>query len=111
MTANTGSHFVDIGSYGRDNDTAIVSQSEMYQAFSSNKLGVPTTEASSGTRLPYVLVSDEIFPIKTWLMHPNNVENSTLKVRTILASYIASGLVKKRTIINESWVCRGSSNR
>ena len=48
--------FVDIGGYGRDNDAAIVSQSEMYQAFASNELGVPTTEASSGTRLPYVLV-------------------------------------------------------
>ena len=66
MTAST----VDIGGYGRDNDTAIFPQSEIYKAFATNELDVPTPEASSGTILPYVLVSDEIFPLKTWLMKP-----------------------------------------
>ena len=60
--------FVDIGGYGRDNDASVFSQSDMYKAFMNNELSIPEPETKHGIDLPYVLVSDEIFPLKSWLM-------------------------------------------
>ena len=61
---------VDIGSYGKDNDASIFSQSDINMAFESNTLCVPNTACVDGHALPYVLVSDEIFQLKLWLMKP-----------------------------------------
>ena len=61
---------VDIGSYGKDNDASIFSQSDINMAFESNTLCVPNTACVDGHALPYVLVSDEIFQLKPWLMKP-----------------------------------------
>ena len=62
--------FVDIGGYGRDNDASIFSQTGVYKAFTNNKMCIPEPESKHGIELPYVLVSDEIFPLKPWLMKP-----------------------------------------
>ena len=62
--------FVDIGGYGWDNDASIFSQTGVYKAFTNNKMGIPEPESKHGTELPYVLVSDEIFPLKPWLIKP-----------------------------------------
>jgi len=40
----------------------------MYKAFMNNELSIPEPETKHGIDLPYVLVSDEIFPLKSWLM-------------------------------------------
>ena len=55
--------FVDIGGYGRDNDTSIFSQTDMYKAFTNNEMDIPEPESKHGIESPYVLVSDEIFPL------------------------------------------------
>ena len=54
--------YVDIGSYGRDNDAANFAQSYLSKAFESGDLPIHM--------LPYVIVGDEIFPFKLWLMKP-----------------------------------------
>ena len=59
---------VDIGGYGQDNDASIFSQTGVYKAFTNNEMGIPEPESKHGIELPYVLVSDEIFPLKPWLM-------------------------------------------
>ena len=62
--------FVDIGGYGRDNDASIFSQTGVYKAFTNNEMGIPELESKHEIELPHVLVLDEIFPLKPWLMKP-----------------------------------------
>ena len=61
---------VDIGGFGRDNDASIFAQSDMGIRFENNGFDIPESEVVSSVELPYVLVSDEIFPLKSWLMKP-----------------------------------------
>ena len=61
---------VDIGNFGRDNDAQIFTSSEMGKAFISDNMSVPSQTVVEGFILPHVLVSDEIFGLKTWLMKP-----------------------------------------
>lgn len=62
--------FVDIGSYGRDNDAAIFSQTEINKKIENGQLGIPGPSMVSEYMLPYVITGDDIFPLKTWLMKP-----------------------------------------
>ena len=62
--------FVDIGGFGSDNDASIFSESKISKAFSSNQLCIPGSQCIDGFNLPYVLVCDEIFGLKPWLMKP-----------------------------------------
>lgn len=62
--------FVDSGGLGRDNDAAIFGQSEMGKAFEYGYFDIPQPEVVEGHILPYVIVSDEIFLLKPWLMKP-----------------------------------------
>lgn len=62
--------FVDIGSYGRDNDASIFNETSLYRYFENKINKIPSPQIIDGYRLPYVLISDEIFPLKPWLMKP-----------------------------------------
>ena len=53
--------FVDVSGFGHDNDTSIFGDSEI-------SMEIPCAEIVNGFTLPYVLVSDEFFPLKHWLM-------------------------------------------
>ena len=61
---------VDIGNNGRDNDAQIFNNSAMGKALSNNELNVPSCSSIVGHTLPYVVVADEIFALKPWLMKP-----------------------------------------
>ena len=63
----------DLGHYGSNNDSGVLANSVMGKMIDSKKMGIP--EASKYATcdfdpLPYFLVGDEIFPLKTWLMRP-----------------------------------------
>ena len=63
----------DLGHYGSNNDSGVLANSEMKEVFETQNMGIP--EASKYMTcdfepLPYFLVGDEIFPLKTWLMRP-----------------------------------------
>ena len=40
----------------------------MARAIENNELDIPTIGFMRGHKLPYVIVSDDIFALKTWLM-------------------------------------------
>ena len=63
---------VDVGQYGSNNDSGVLLNSEMGQNFEDSLFKVPPEEnvKNSTFELPYYLVGDEIFPLKTWLMRP-----------------------------------------
>ena len=62
--ANYCFSLVDIGNFGRDNDAAIFNQSNMGMTFHEGEMNLPTAEVIDGFCLPFVIVSDEIFPLK-----------------------------------------------
>ena len=69
---------VDVGQYGSNNDSVLLN-SEMGQRFEEDSLDIPPPEKVQGCqveKLPYYLVGDEIFPLKTWLMRPFPGERS-----------------------------------
>ena len=62
----------DLGQYGSNNDNGVLLNSEMGQMFQENELKVPKSRPRDGIdgSLPFYLLGDEIFPLKTWLMRP-----------------------------------------
>lgn len=63
---------VDIGDTGRNSDGGVFGNSDMGIALESASMGVPEPIELPGTdiKCPYVLVADEAFPLKTYLMKP-----------------------------------------
>ena len=63
----------DFGQYGSNNDSGILINSAMGKQLEQNALGIPSAACLDGCKydpLPYFLVGDEIFPLKTYLMRP-----------------------------------------
>lgn len=64
---------VDIGAEGRQSDGGIFANSEFGQRFERNEMDLPqqsAVEANNGFPLPYVLVADEAFALKQYMMRP-----------------------------------------
>lgn len=62
--------YVNIGGFGRENDAAIFSSSDLYDRLDNNSLNLPPPANINGFELPYVVVGDEIFALKQWLLKP-----------------------------------------
>ena len=64
---------VNVGDFGSNNDSGILAKSSMGKRFEEQKMNVPNAKSLLGyaeDNLPFFLVGDEIFPLKTWLMRP-----------------------------------------
>ena len=63
---------VDIGQAGRFSDRGIFSNSQFSDALEYNELNLPDLRCLPGSKkkFPYVLVADEAFPLKTYMMRP-----------------------------------------
>ena len=63
---------IDVGGYGRDNDAGILSETAFGNALENNPsiLNLPKPSLVKSKVLPYVLVGDDIFPLKPYLMKP-----------------------------------------
>lgn len=63
---------VNVGAYGTNSDGDILAKSNLGKALQNNTLSVPHHAPLPGTdaEAPYVIVSDEAFPLKTYLMRP-----------------------------------------
>lgn len=62
--------FVDIGAYGRDNDAAVFGRSDLYDGMDKNTVNRPPPTVINGKSYPHVILGDEIFPLKPWLLKP-----------------------------------------
>lgn len=63
----------DLGQYGSNNDCGVLANSIMGAKLENGEFDVPppsSYKSCSFDPLPYFLVGDEIFPLKTWLMRP-----------------------------------------
>ena len=63
---------VDIGAFGGENDASVFSNSHFGRAleYSPTSMGIPRPTSEGDRILPYVLVADDIFPLKPYLMKP-----------------------------------------
>ncbi|XP_060868397.1 uncharacterized protein LOC132943422 [Metopolophium dirhodum] len=63
---------IDVGLYGRNSDGGIFSQSVIGQKLNNKTLNVPEPSplTENGDPQPYVIVGDEAFPLKSYLLRP-----------------------------------------
>lgn len=64
--------FVDVGGYGKDSDGGIFSASKLGKCLETKsiKFPEPCNLPNSTINAPYVLIGDEGFPLRTYLMRP-----------------------------------------
>ena len=63
--------FLDIGDYGGTNGASVQSNSAFWQVFKyPTKLKLPSPASHRNKILPHVLLGDDIFSLKPWLMKP-----------------------------------------
>ena len=81
--ANYEFTLIDIGDTGRNNDGGVFGNSDMGVALESKLLHIPEPEELSniGVNFPYVLIGDEAFPLKNYLMKPYPREVLAIKER------------------------------
>lgn len=70
---------IDVGSYGRNSDGAIFSNSQLGKSLANNTLNVPSDIplVEGEEKLPLVIVGDEAFPLKPYLLRPYSRQNIT----------------------------------
>ena len=64
--------FVDIGAQGRASDGGVYARCALEKAIQDRVINLPQDRRPVGfeTALPYCMVGDEAFPLKTYLMRP-----------------------------------------
>jgi len=64
--------YVDVGAEGRISDAGVYNNCRLSQELEKDKLGIPKADLLPGTDFvcPYMLVSDEAFPLRPFLMKP-----------------------------------------
>jgi len=70
--ANCKFLYVDVGAEGRTSDAGVYNNCTLSRALENGTLGVPDSEQLPGTdfNCPYMLVGDDAFPLRTYLMKP-----------------------------------------
>lgn len=68
---------VDVGAYGRNSDGGIFANSNLGKALQQRSLNVPEKSVIPNTdiQVPYVIVADEAFPLKDYMMRPYPGDN------------------------------------
>ena len=64
--------YVDVGCNGRISDGGVFANSYIFKALEEKSLNIPNGKLLPGREnpLPYVIVGDEAFPLKTYLLKP-----------------------------------------
>ncbi|KAH7945023.1 hypothetical protein HPB49_004959 [Dermacentor silvarum] len=83
--------YVEVGGSGGESDGGVFGRSTLCKALETGKLGIPQPTAIPGGHVaPYVILGDEAFPLKEYLMRPYPKRyiktDTTLPVVSISAS-------------------------
>jgi hypothetical protein len=74
VDANLNFRIITVGSFGRENDAGIFRSSGLGLALETNSLHIPPDRSIRGAAhlgpMPFVIVGDEAFPLRTNLMRP-----------------------------------------
>lgn len=64
--------YVDVGSFGKNSDSAIFGNSSLWRRMEKNNFNIPAPTRLPGVdiALPYAFVCDEAFGLSTHLLHP-----------------------------------------
>lgn len=75
--------FVDIGAYGRTSDGGVYNNSSLAQCLEANALNIPqaTTIPPTNEQYPYVIVADDAFALKPYILKPYAQRNQTPEQR------------------------------
>ena len=70
VDANYNFIMIDVGSFGRSSDGGILSHPALGKRMENGRLSIPPDSCLPGTNIegPFVIVGDEAFPLKTYLM-------------------------------------------
>ena len=71
--------WVDVGANGSCSDTQVFNSTQLIDMLRNDELGVPEEDALDGDNIPvpYFLVGDDIFALRTWMMKPFAQRNLT----------------------------------
>lgn len=71
--------FIDVGAYGKQSDGGVFEASliSTFLEKNSETLPAPSPIDTSGTLIPFVVVGDDAYPLKTYLMKPFGQRNLT----------------------------------
>jgi hypothetical protein len=69
---------VDVGAFGRQSDSGVLSQSNLYQHLESGSFPFPQPKQipQTTTKLPYVIFGDQGYPLRDYLMRPYGTDNA-----------------------------------
>ena len=72
VDANYKFIYVDAGANGAGSDSGIFNNIELKRRFEANTLGLPTPEplVPGHQPLPYFVIGDDAFALKTWMTKP-----------------------------------------
>lgn len=74
---------VEVGAYGKQSDGGTFSDSNVYQRLETNTFNIPKNEIipSTDISVPFVLLGDDAYPLKTFLLKPYSRQNLTQEQR------------------------------
>lgn len=80
---------VDIGSFGKNSDGGIFASSQLGKALSNDTLDVPGSKQLPGSCVstPHVIITDSVFPLKTYMMRPYSQSRQVLTVNKKIYNY------------------------
>lgn len=81
--ANYNFIYIDVGCKGRISDGGVFNRSTLYRAIENNTLNLPQSKKLPGSDImtPYVIVADDAFALKPYLMKPFNFRGQNIDER------------------------------
>lgn len=94
---------VNIGDFGSNNDSDILQNPAMGGALETITLGIPDPEPLEGFQdpLPYYLMGDDIFCLKTWTQQPFPGRNISENQRIFNYRLSRARRVKENTLVTQ----------
>ncbi|XP_049316671.1 uncharacterized protein LOC125779379 [Bactrocera dorsalis] len=75
--------FVEVGAYGRESDGGVFARCALSTALAENSLNFPPAKSlpHESDEMPFVIVADDAFPLKTYLMKPFSFRNQVMSYK------------------------------